>query len=78
VTAVVPVHLYGQMAEMDAILALAERFHVVVIEDACQAHGAEYSRAHGRVGQRPDRSAGPRHSVSIRGKIWARAEKRAR
>ena len=42
VTAVVPVHLYGQMAEMDAILALAERFHVVVIEDACQAHGAEY------------------------------------
>ncbi len=39
VTAVVPVHLYGQMADMDAILALAEQYGLVVIEDACQAHG---------------------------------------
>jgi dTDP-4-amino-4,6-dideoxygalactose transaminase len=42
VTAVIPVHLYGQMADMDAILELAERFNLIVIEDACQAHGAEY------------------------------------
>ena len=42
VTAVVPVHLYGQMADMDAILELADRYRLVVIEDACQAHGAEY------------------------------------
>ena len=49
VTAVVPVHLYGQMADMDAILELAERYHLIVIEDACQAHGAEYfSRKHNR------------------------------
>jgi dTDP-4-amino-4,6-dideoxygalactose transaminase len=42
VTAVVPVHLYGQMAEMDAILELANQYNLIVIEDACQAHGAEY------------------------------------
>ena len=49
VTAVVPVHLYGQMADMDAILELADRYRLVVIEDACQAHGAEYfSKKHNR------------------------------
>lgn len=42
VTGVVPVHLYGQMANMDPILELAERYKLTVIEDACQAHGAEY------------------------------------
>src|SRR5216683_4716763 len=42
VAAIVPVHLYGQTANMDGILELAERHRLMVIEDACQAHGAEY------------------------------------
>jgi dTDP-4-amino-4,6-dideoxygalactose transaminase len=49
--AIVPVHLYGQMAEMDSIMKIACANHLFVIEDACQAHGAEYKgRRAGSIG----------------------------
>jgi dTDP-4-amino-4,6-dideoxygalactose transaminase len=45
IKAVLPVHLYGQVADMDAIMAIAAEYQLLVIEDACQAHGAEYRSA---------------------------------
>jgi len=42
VRAIIPVHIFGQMADMDPIVKLASKHKLYVIEDACQAHGAEY------------------------------------
>ena len=50
--AIIPVHLYGQAVDLDPILDVAKRHHLRVIEDAAQAHGAEYKAA--RVGARGD------------------------
>jgi dTDP-4-amino-4,6-dideoxygalactose transaminase len=47
IKAIVPVHLYGQVADMDALMAIASRYDLLVVEDACQAHGAEYRSADG-------------------------------
>ncbi|MBN3039008.1 MAG: DegT/DnrJ/EryC1/StrS family aminotransferase [Candidatus Omnitrophica bacterium] len=40
--AIVPVHLYGQPVDMQPLLKLAKRYRLKIVEDACQAHGAEY------------------------------------
>ncbi|MEQ1849549.1 MAG: DegT/DnrJ/EryC1/StrS family aminotransferase [Candidatus Peribacteraceae bacterium] len=40
--ALLPVHLYGQCADMDALNAIAKKHHLLVLEDACQAHGSRY------------------------------------
>lgn len=40
--AILPVHLYGNVADMDALLAVAKRHNLLLVEDACQAHGAKY------------------------------------
>lgn len=49
--AVLPVHLYGHPAEMDAIMEIAKKHKLFVIEDACQAHGATYKgRSVGSIG----------------------------
>ena len=71
ISAVVPVHLYGQTADMDPILDLADTYNLVVVEDACQAHGAEYFSRKADAGKRLDPWGKQQPSVSILARILA-------
>jgi dTDP-4-amino-4,6-dideoxygalactose transaminase len=49
--AIIPVHLYGKMSDMDSITTIAKKYNLKVVEDACQAHGASYnSKRAGSIG----------------------------
>ena|SRR5688572_1400076 len=52
VKAIMPVHLYGQVCDMDSIMTLSEEYGLMVFEDACQAHGSEYFSARNNAWQR--------------------------
>ncbi len=66
--AILPVHLYGRPADMDAILEIARKHGLVVIEDACQAHGARYrGRRAGSIGHAAAFSFYPSKNLSAYG-----------
>lgn len=55
--AIMPVHLYGRCAEMDAIREFARKYHIIIIEDAAQAHGAYYKQRNNKAGNLGDVAA---------------------
>jgi perosamine synthetase len=66
--AIVPVHLYGHPCDMDPIVACAKEHDLVVIEDACQAHGAEYKgRRCGSMGDMAAFSFFPSKNMTVAG-----------
>ena len=66
--AILPVHLYGQTVDMDPLLELASKYHLRVIEDACQAHGAEYNGR--KAGSLGDAAAFSFYYSKNLGRLW--------
>ena len=75
IKAIVPVHLYGQVADMDRFSRLPSEYDLLVVEDACQAQGASIAPA-GEAGDARARSARRARSASILARTWAPAAKR--
>lgn len=76
--AIVPVHLFGQMADMDPIMAIAKTRKLAVVEDACQAHGAEYKgRKAGTIGDAAAFSFYPGKNLGAMGEAGAVTTNRA-
>ena len=80
--AVIPVHLFGQMADMDPIMEIARKHQLRVIEDACQAHGAEYKgRRAGSIGDAgcfsfyPGKNLGALGEAGLSSQMIARSKK---
>ncbi len=71
---VVPVHLYGQPADLDPIMAIARRHHLWVVEDAAQAHGAQYKgKSAGSIGDLAGFSFYPGKNLGACGEAGATA-----
>jgi dTDP-4-amino-4,6-dideoxygalactose transaminase len=70
--AIIPIHLYGQTVAMDPLMALAERHHLFVLEDASQAHGARYQgRRAGSLGHAAAFSFAPEQNLGAEGDAGA-------
>ncbi len=76
--AIVPVHLYGQMADMDPIMAIAKKHDLIVLEDAAQSHGAEYrGRRAGSIGDIAGFSFYPGKNLGAAGEAGMTVTRRA-
>lgn len=70
--AIIPVHLFGQMADMDPIMEIARQKNIFVIEDACQAHGSKYKgKPAGSIGEAGSFSFYPGKNLGAYGEAGA-------